>query len=53
MNLKEVIFPVYVFHLVLQALLYILELLAEVLVFIPNLLRSLLNELILPLDLGI
>jgi len=53
MNLKEVIFLIYVFHLVLQALLRILELLAEVLVFIPNLLQSPLDELILLLDLGI
>ena len=52
-NLKEVIFLIYVFHLVLQALLRILELLAEVLVFIPNLLQSPLDELILLLDLGI
>jgi hypothetical protein len=53
MNLKKVIFSVCVFDLVLQALLRILELLAEVLVFFPNLLWSLLNELVLSLDLGI
>ena len=53
MNLKEVIFPIYVVHLVLQALLRILELFTEVLVFIPNLLRSPFNKLILLLDLDI
>ena len=53
MNLKEVIFPKCVFDLVFQALLRILELLTEVLIFIPNLLRSLFNKLILSLNLGI
>jgi hypothetical protein len=53
MNLKEVIFLIYVFDLVFQALLCILKLLTEVLVFFPNLLRGLLNKLILPLNLGI
>jgi hypothetical protein len=52
-NLKEVIFPVYVFDLVFQALPRILELLTEVLVFFPNLLQGPLNELILPLNLDI
>jgi hypothetical protein len=53
MNLKEVIFPIRVFDLVFQTLLRILELLAEVLVFFPNLLRGLLDKLVLLLDLGI
>jgi hypothetical protein len=52
MDLEEVIFPIYLSDLVFQALLHILEPLAEVLVFLRDLLRGLLNELILPLDLG-
>ena len=49
----KVILPVCVFDLLFQAFLRIRKFLAEVLVLFPNLLRGLLNELVLPLDLGI
>lgn len=53
MNLEEVILPVCVFDFGSQALLRILELLAKVFVLFPLLLRGPLDELVLPLKLGI
>lgn len=51
-DLEEVIFPICLSDLVFQALLRILEPLAEVLVFLRDLLRGLLDKPVLPLDLG-
>jgi hypothetical protein len=50
-DLEEVIFPIRLSDLVFQAL-RILELLAEVIVFLRDLLRGPLDELVLPLNLG-
>jgi hypothetical protein len=50
MNAKEIILPIYIFDLVFQAFLRIRELLPEVLVLLPNLLRGPLDKLVLPLD---
>jgi hypothetical protein len=52
MDIEEVILPVFSLKLVFQALLRVLELLAEFLVRLPNLLRRSLNELVLLLDPG-
>jgi hypothetical protein len=53
MNLKEVILPVYVFDLSSQALLRVRELLTKAVELCLLLLRGPLNELVLPLNLGI
>jgi hypothetical protein len=50
MDIKEVILPVFGLELVFQALYYSLELLAEFLICLPDLLRYLLNKLILLLN---
>jgi hypothetical protein len=51
-NVEEVILLVFGLELVFQALRRILKLLAEFLVRNPNLLGRSINELVLPLDLG-
>ena len=53
MDIEEVILPVFGLELIFQALRHSLELLAEFLVCLPDLLRRSIDELVLPLDPGI
>ncbi len=52
-NIEEVIVPILGLELIFKALYYSLELLAEFLVRLPNLLRHSINKLILLLNPGI